>query len=367
MSLMTKLFDPARLRALLAEEVDQMLTLQASDRAWQMPLAAALATGLPLLVGVMVGHLHYGLVASIGGLVFLHLPSTPMSHRMVSLMASSFGMIACYTLGAMTHLYPISLIPVISFIALLVTMVIRFYKMGPPGSLFFIMAASIGAYSPIQGAQLPLMVGLFTMGCLLACAVGFFYSLYMLRRKAPKPVPPLEAPTFDFVVLDSVIIAAAVGVSLAAAQLLQLEKPYWVPVSCLAVIQGASLLAVWRKQLHRVTGTGIGLVVSLGLLSLPLNLWLLVAMMMALTFLIELIVVRHYALATVLITPLTILLAEAATLGQASPAALIEARFYDTVLGCAIGLAGGVCLHSPRLRALLGGWLRRLIRLPKPI
>ena len=38
---------------------------------------------------------------------------------------------------------------------------------------------------------------------------------------------------------------------------------------------------------------------------------------------------RHYGLAAVFFTPLAIFLAELATYGQSSPAALIEARFFD--------------------------------------
>ena len=353
-----------RLKTLLAEELRQLTTLQASDRAWQMPFAAALASGLPLLIGAFFNHLDYGLVGSIGGLVFLYLPGTSLSHRMVSLMSCALGMIACYTFGLMSHLYPPSMMPVIVFTAILVTMACRFYGVGPPGSLFFVMATAIGAYSPIPLAQLPLMVGLFTMGSLLACLVGFFYSLAMLRRHAPKAAQQAQPPSFDFVVLDAVIIGVSVGVALAAAQLLELAKAYWVPVSCLAVIQGASLRAVWSKQLQRVIGTAIGLVLAWALLSLPLGQWSIAITMMVLTFLIESLVVRHYALATILITPLTLLLAEAATLGQGSSSSLIQARFFDTMLGCAIGLGGGACLHSPAFRRFAGGLLRRLVRAP---
>jgi uncharacterized membrane protein YccC len=201
------------------------------------------------------------------------------------------------------------------------------------------------------------------MGCLLACLIGLVYSVYTLRIQAPKPVAPLRPPTFDFVVFDSVVIGVFVGISLVAAQLLQLQKAYWVPVSCLAVIQGASMRAVWNKQLHRVIGTGIGLLVSWALLLLPLDIWSISLTMMALTFVIEFTVLRHYAFATIFITPLTILLGEAATLGHGSPSALIEARFFDTVLGCFVGLLGGICLHSPRFRDVVGSQLRRLMPL----
>lgn len=354
-----------RLRAALAAEVRQLTTLHASDRAWQMPFAAALATGLPLLAGAHFGRLTDGLIASLGGLVFLYLPATPLSQRMVSLMASAFGMVSCYAVGALGHLLPPSLapllIPMLSFVAIVVTMLCRIHGVGPPGSLFFVMAAAIGAYTPAEPSMLPSRIGLIALGCLLACLIGFVYSLHALhRRAAPPPVPPPQ-PTFDFVVFDSVVIGVCVGISLALAQALQLDKPYWVPVSCLAVIQGASLRAVWNKQLHRVLGTGIGMALAWGMLMLPLGPWSVGLSVMALCFVIEAMVVRHYGIAVVFITPLTILLAEAATLSHSAPGPLVLARFLDTLLGCAVGLAGAVCLHNPKFREAAGRPLRRLM------
>ncbi len=349
-----------RLKTLIQTELRQLATINPSDRRWQMPFAAALASGLPLIVGAHFERVDYGLISSLGGLVFLYLPNTPLSHRMVWLLACGFGLTACYALGVISHFVPAAMMWVLTFIAIVVTMVCRFYRVGPPGSLFFVMAASIGAYSPGEVLEVPLKVGLLTMGALLACLIAFFYSLYILRLQAPQPVLPLPRPTFDFVVFDSIVIGAFVGLSLAAAQALQLERPYWVPVSCLAVIQGVSLRAVWNRQLQRVLGTGIGLVLALAILTLPLDRWSIAVLVIALAFVIETTVVRHYGFAVIFITPLTIILAEAATLGQADPAALIQSRLIDTVLGCAMGLAGGVCLHSPGFRRVVGTQLRRL-------
>lgn len=149
----------AALKRLVRTELQHLLTIKASDRLWQMPFAAALATGLPLLVSAYFDHLDYGLVSSLGGLVFLYLPDTPLYHRMVTLMACAFAMTACYTLGVMSHFFPLLMMPVLIFIAILVTMLCRFYALGPPGSLFFVMAAAIGAYSPLEVLQVPLMVG----------------------------------------------------------------------------------------------------------------------------------------------------------------------------------------------------------------
>ncbi|MQY51973.1 FUSC family protein [Rhodocyclus gracilis] len=342
-------------------EIQHLAAINASDRRWPMPFCAALASGLPLLVGAYFDHLEYGLVSSLGGMVFLYAPNTPLYHRMVSLMASGFAMSACYTLGVLSQFLPWALVPTLAFIALLVSMVCRFYALGPPGSLFFMMAAAIGAYSPINVLDVPLHVGLLTMGCLLACLIAFFYSIYALRQQAPQAVTPLPPPSFEFVIVDSVIIGMFVGLSLMLAESMHLERPYWVPVSCLAVIQGASLRAVWTKQTHRIAGTAIGLLLTWGLLALPLDKWSISLMMIALAFIIEVLVVRHYGLAAVFITPLTIFLAEAARLGAGPTDALLIARLFDTVLGSLAGLLGGVCLHHPRFRALLGQQLRRLI------
>ena len=54
-------------------------------------------------------------------------------------------------------------------------------------------------------------------------------------------------------------------------------------------------------------------------------------------------------------------LAEAGNLGQLDPGTLVQARFLDTLLGCAVGLAGGVCLHDPRVRSAIGRPIRRLL------
>lgn len=358
---MSGLFSWQGLRALLREELRQLMTIHASDRAWEMPLAAALSSGLPLLAGAWFERMDYALVASLGGMVFLYLPGTALSHRMVWVMACAFGMIASYAAGLLSQFIVLGLIPTLTVTAILVTMVCRFYGVGPPGSLFFVMSAAIGAYTPLEAAQAPHVLGLFAMGTLLACLIAFLYSLYMLRRRDPLPMAAQGERDFDYIVLDSVVIGASVGISLLLAQLLGMEKPYWVPVSCLAVIQGISLRAVWSRQLQRILGTGGGLLLAGALLQLPLGPWSIALTMMSLSFIIEMTVVRHYALAAIFITPLTILLAEAPSLANGVSNELVAARFWDTALGCMVGLAGGICLHNRGFRAGAGNLLRKLI------
>ncbi len=348
------------LSQLLTNQWRQLARVKRSDRPWEMPVAAALASGLPIFIGVAYGDLTLGLAGSLGGLVFLHLPATRLSHRMAWLMASAFGMTASHALGMLGHLVPALIVPLLVLITILVTMVCRFYAAPPPGSLFFVMAAAIGAYSPILGRDALVQVGAVALGAVLAVAIAFVYSLYIVSRHGV-PVPsPAPQPGFDTVVVDSVLIGGFVGLSLLVAHALQLDRPYWVPVSCLAVIQGASLREAWTRQLQRIIGTALGLLLFLAIVQIPLGPWAVAGVLTSLALGIEFLVVRHYGLATVFITPLAILLVEAGQGSVMAPQQLMQARLVDTVVGCMLGLAAAACMHSPRFRALIGAGLRRL-------
>ncbi len=349
------------LKQFLATEWRQLASINRSDRPWEMPVAAALASGLPIFVGAAWGELALGLVGSLGGLAFLYLPATRLSHRMAWLMACAFGMTGSHALGMLGHLYPPLVVPLLVLITIVVSMVCRFYAVPPPGSLFFVMAAAIGAYSPAEGRTALAQVGALTLGTVLAVAIAFLYSLHIVSRHGVPAPSPRSDPGFEFVVVDSVVIGSFVGLSLLAAHALQLDRPYWVPVSCLAIIQGASLRAAWTRQLHRIVGTALGLLVFLAIVQIPLGPWGVAAVLTLLALVIETLVVRHYGLATVFITPLTILLAEAGQGMAMAPQRLMQARLVDTVVGAVLGVAGAAFLHSPRLRSLVGSGLRRLL------
>ena len=88
-----------RLGRRLRTEWQHLTTVQSHPRRWPMPVAAALSAGLPLLCGAYFGDMRAGLIGSLGGIAFLHLPETPFHHRMVRLMACAFALAACYMHG----------------------------------------------------------------------------------------------------------------------------------------------------------------------------------------------------------------------------------------------------------------------------
>ena len=73
-----KPFDRPSVQGLLVREWRELVTIKASDRPWQMPVAAAIASGAPMLVAAAFDRAAEGVVVSLGGLVFLYLPATRM-------------------------------------------------------------------------------------------------------------------------------------------------------------------------------------------------------------------------------------------------------------------------------------------------
>ncbi|EPZ46297.1 hypothetical protein N007_07315 [Alicyclobacillus acidoterrestris ATCC 49025] len=156
-------------------------------------------------------------------------------------------------------------------------------------------------------------------------------------------------------------IGVAVLVSVFVAWVLGDPRPYWVPLTCASVLQGATVLASVHRTLQRALGTTVGILIAGGILWLRPTIALAVVAIVALQLIVELLVGRNYGAAVVFITPLPILLIE---LGQwgVSPVSVIEARFFDTVVGCVIGLWASLTLWRRAASTRVRPAVARVIR-----
>lgn len=131
----------------------------------------------------------------------------------------------------------------------------------------------------------------------------------------------------------------AVGCALAgwASMELGVGRPYWAVVTAASVFQANTALS-WNRALNRVLGNVIGLVLFAVLLPLTgLGAAALVLAALACQFATEATITRGYWLATVFVTPMSLLMVQFA---QVQPAGeLIADRGLDTVVGAAVGLA----------------------------
>ncbi|WP_161600622.1 FUSC family protein [Mycolicibacterium hodleri] len=137
-----------------------------------------------------------------------------------------------------------------------------------------------------------------------------------------------------------VMVRVAIAAPLAgtAATLLGIGHAYWAIAAAVLVLhQGADRSRTLQRGADRLVGTWVGLILAAGILLLHPQGWWLALILAVLQVVIELLVVRHYGLASVFITAAALTIATGTR--QVDIGDLLLARGSDTVVGCAAGVA----------------------------
>lgn len=340
----------------LQQEFRALFVLNKPSRPWHVALVATIGMAIPALAGVYFDHMANAILACVGSMVILYIPRTSIPHRMVTLAVCSFGIVACFTLGlgAGFNIYTAAIALVLT--AILVDFICRYYVIPPPGNFFFIFLAALGCTLPFTPELIPMRIGLVAIGCMLACLLAFVYSL-IVALPAPNSVAEVEK-NIHRMLLQSIVFGSFVGGSYLLAELIGLNKPYWVPISCAAIMQGATFKLIWQRKIHRVVGTVLGMGLAWCIFLLPLHGWTFALAIILLFFIVEVLVVHHYGLAVIFITPLTLLFAE----GSASHVlheSLVVTRLGDIALGSVIGFMGGWIMHNAKILKYLESVLNK--------
>ncbi|MDR2223646.1 MAG: FUSC family protein [Flavobacteriaceae bacterium] len=340
---------------LLQQESKTLFKLKHSERLWHIPVLAMLATGLPLLTGWYFNNLPAGLLACLSGLVILYLPSNiPTPQRMITMLVCSFGFMLAFAVGITFSFNFLTSAIAFGIFVTAAHWVALYFSVKPPSSFFFIMVASMSSNMPFDLQSIPTRLGYVVMGTMFACTLALIYSVIVGKKyntqtsiRLLRPVPVKDQ--LDYLI-RAIIMGSFMCISLLIGHLLKLNNPYWIPISCAAIMQGISVYHVWQRALQRIAGTFIGLGVCWILISISNNSLYLCLCIMILQFIIEMFISRNYAIAVIFITALTVLLAEAGSPLMNTPNTLIQARFLDIVIGSLIGGIGGWFLHHEYLR-----------------
>lgn len=341
-----------KVRKNIRKDILGVFAFRKSERHWHIPILATLSVGIPLFAGYLLDNLPGGVLASTSGLLILYIRFTSVANRMIHLMLCSFLFILSYFIGSIGS-FNIWLAPVVFAIyVFLLNILVRYLKFKPPGNFFFILIASLAISQSFDLSSIPTRVGVITLGAISTCMLAFVYSLCTMKNYslADETIVFQKAKRID--VGESIILTSFVGGSLLVATIFKLDNPYWVPVSCAAVMQGATRRHIWERSINRITGTFIGAGLAWFLLGFQISGLAICVTIMMLQFIVEVLVVRQYGVAVIFITALTIFLAEA---GHSSEGAepSIYIRFFDILLGSIIGAVGGWTLHHNKIRCKL--------------
>lgn len=338
----------------LRKELPKFFQLKPSNRSWHIPILAGLAVGIPLLTGYFFNDVRTALTASLAGLVILYIPTKGnIMEIMVSMFVSCFGMIIAHSLGFILSFNSIAAPIGFGVFSMIAYYVSRYFNLKPPGSFFFIMIASMAIGLPHEFKDIPKSIGIFTIGTLNAVVLTFLYSIIFLRKKSELEAPSTFTVNHHVNLAESAIIGIFMMLSIFIGKIFKLDYPYWIPISCLAVLQGVNSYHIWKRGLHRIIGTLTGLFIAWAIFSYVKNPLYICICIIALQIIVELLIVRHYALAVVFLTPMGILLAETGSPQSLDPDHLLKMRFIEILIGSVLGGIGGWFLHNEQLRSRL--------------
>jgi uncharacterized membrane protein YccC len=135
------------------------------------------------------------------------------------------------------------------------------------------------------------------------------------------------------VVLYGVGPALAALISTAAG----LAHPSWAAVAATVPLAGASVSARLGRGIHRLLGTTAGVALAASVLTFGPPRVVLFALVVVGMFAVELVIARHYGLASTLITPVALVMSE---LGAHSDVRyMVLARIAETVIGVSVATA----------------------------
>nr|WP_236542110.1 FUSC family protein [Spiractinospora alimapuensis] len=147
---------------------------------------------------------------------------------------------------------------------------------------------------------------------------------------------------------DSLIRATALrmGITVAAAGLLGLaldvDRFYWISITAASVLQGGNVVVTMNRAVQRGVGTLVGVVLAVAILSQHLPLVALIPLAAALQGTAQLLISRNFLYASVILTPMALILAH--TANPTPIEQLAQTRVEDSILGALVGLLGALLL-----------------------
>jgi hypothetical protein len=310
-------------------------------------IRCAIGVGVPLLVLLAIGRADLSIFAVLGaftgvyGRGLTHRPRFSQQWRAGALLLVT---VIAGTIASRFALAPEMIVEFAAIVAALGSISTSLTRLKPAGSLFFVFAFSAIAFMPTPapfwqaGATAAASV-------LLSLLVGVSGRLLPGHWTpwVPSPAAPLSAAERGDAYAESLLHFASVAIAGTIAVQVGFGHSYWAMIAATVPLVGASAAHRMGRGLQRMLGTAGGLVIAGILLSLPLLGWQIVLVVLVLQFFVELFVTRHYALAQLFVTPLALLMTEAAH--PAAPWTLMRDRGVETVIGAVVGMILVVALH----------------------
>lgn len=297
-----------------------------------------IAVAVPLIVLVAVDRLDWSAFCAFGTFTAIYGRTLSRRVRAVQQVKVGLALVAAITTGtvaAMSSHQSFWIVVGGSLAAMTMAVLADIGQWKPPGGLFAVFAFTVCATQ----------AGATWHTVLIAAVLGTASAAFAIVVSAIGPEGTGGAPETRGLrehLSDPATLRHAVRHLVAplltgwVAVLLHIGHPYWGMVAAIVPLTSPSMREMAFRGVHRLVGTVLGLGLTALILAFDPSAVALVVVIIAAQFMTELIVLRHYALALVFITPLALLMGQ---LVHPLPAGdVVTQRAVETLLGVVIGL-----------------------------
>ncbi|QHS21769.1 FUSC family protein [Virgibacillus sp. MSP4-1] len=163
----------------LLSVMKQALKVNKKPFPWVKAFSAGLAASLPILIGLLAGHLDYGLIAAMGGFTYLYVFDVPYAQKAKKLLFVILGLTLVTALGTLVAPYPLAIAIVMGLIGAAAIFMFGALRIAGPSAIFFVLVFAMTTGMPVQPEDALLRAGLvFSSGMLsfVIAMLGWFFK-----------------------------------------------------------------------------------------------------------------------------------------------------------------------------------------------
>lgn len=331
--------------------VKDLLLIKETDDSLLRVFGAGITTGLMLFIGYFSGNMQIGTFGALGAFAFLYYLPIPTKFLMRRISKVGICIILGFFLGAVSTFVPWTIPITISVISLFGFIIFRILDAPKPGAFFVIMVSSMATgtsldFIGILNATSYVVFGVIA-AVIVASIVGIMHRRLIGKDEQYNPLSFREKLDYALkndskLLLSSIHHAGIIFFATYIGMSLGLGNPYWVTISCAAVLQGRELIIIFHRNVQRIIGGIIGLLLGILLFSLDLSVLSTIIIITVLNIFVEYCMVRNYGLANFFTNPLSLLLASLSSGAFVND--LVSYRFAGLVLGSFIAFIGAAII-----------------------
>lgn len=139
---------------------------------WAKAISAGICSGIPPLIGLILGNLQYGLLAGIGAFTYLYVFNIPYAQRAKKLFFVLIGISLSVGLGTLLAPFPFASAITVGLIGAIATFIFGSLRIIGPAAIFFVLAFAMSTGMALDPSLAPLRAGLVLLGGILSWFIG---------------------------------------------------------------------------------------------------------------------------------------------------------------------------------------------------